>query len=125
MSQVDESVSNMSRMGGAAYPAAFGAKLDDPLIRAETEKKVKEQRGQLENEYRQSIAEIDKNFELRKKEILASNKKDIEREKAKWEAFKKAEEKRIREEAENAGDSKLQAFKEQLRVEEESQMRQI
>jgi hypothetical protein len=41
-------------------------KSEDPLIRAETEKKVKEQRVLLEQEFKQSIQEIERNFELRK-----------------------------------------------------------
>ena len=55
--------------GNAAFPTGpvFGAKSDDPLIKAETEKKVNEQKGALEVQYRQSIDEIDKHFEMRKK----------------------------------------------------------
>ena len=48
----------------------FGAKQDDPLIKAQTEKKVIEQKAPLEQQYNQSIKEIDKHFELRKKELM-------------------------------------------------------
>ena len=41
-------------------------KAEDPLIKAETEKKVREQRKILEQDYIRSLEEIDKNFELRK-----------------------------------------------------------
>jgi hypothetical protein len=41
-------------------------KSEDPLIRAETEKKVREQRALLEQEYQQSLQEIERNFELKK-----------------------------------------------------------
>ena len=37
-------------------------KSEDPLIRAETEKKVKEQKVILEQEFKQSIQEIEHNF---------------------------------------------------------------
>ena len=48
----------------------FGAKADDPLIRAATEKKVNEQKDLIEQEFKSSIEEIDKHFELRKKEMI-------------------------------------------------------
>ena len=44
----------------------FMNKSEDPLIRAETEKKVREQRTLLEQEYQQSLQEIERNFELKK-----------------------------------------------------------
>ena len=58
---------------GQGAPNIFGAKQDDPLIKAETEKKVNEQKGALEVQFRQSIEEIDKHFELRKKELMVQN----------------------------------------------------
>ena len=64
-------------------------------------------------------------FEKQKKDLLDQNKRDIEREKTKWETFKRAEEKRIREEAESAADSKLHAFKQQLKLEEDQEMARI
>ena len=43
------------------------------MIRAQTEKKVNEQKEQIELEFKASIDEIDKHFELRKKELIAQN----------------------------------------------------
>jgi hypothetical protein len=42
-SNAHDSATNMSRMAGSFAPG-FGAKMDDPLIKAETEKKFKEQK---------------------------------------------------------------------------------
>ena len=56
-------------MSGGFAPA-FGAKLDDPLIKAETEKKFKERKVQIDLEYKKSYDEIERNFELRKKELI-------------------------------------------------------
>ena len=39
----------------------------------------------LEPEFKQSIQEIDRNFELKKQEMLKTNKTEIEREQQKWE----------------------------------------
>ena len=72
---------------GSSFTAqgqVFGAKQDDPLIKAQTEKKVNEQRGALEQQYRQSIEEIDRHFELRKKELMSQNAADVEKEREKW-----------------------------------------
>jgi hypothetical protein len=44
-SNIHDSGANMSRAGIGAFAPAFGAKMDDPLIKAETEKKFKEQRA--------------------------------------------------------------------------------
>jgi hypothetical protein len=41
-------------------------KHDDPLIKAEIDKNIKEQRKLLEQDFARSIEEIDKNFELKK-----------------------------------------------------------
>ena len=76
-------------------------------------------------EYKLSLDEIDKNFELRQKELIQRNAQEIEKEKEKWEQHKKAEEKRIRSQAESAADSKLAAFKEKLKLDEEKEMRAI
>ena len=113
--------------GGASFPSGpvFGAKQDDPLIKAQTEKKVNEEKGQIEAQYRQSIEEIDKHFELRKKELMIQNQQDIEKEREKWEQVKRQEEKKIRSQAENEADSKLRAFKDRLAIEEEKEMQQI
>lgn len=53
---------------------AFLNKSEDPLIKAETEKKIKEQRVVLEQEFQQSLKDIEVNFEKRKQEILQYNK---------------------------------------------------
>lgn len=49
-------------------------KASDPLIRAETEKKVREQKAQLEKEFQQSLGDIERNFELKKQQVIQSNK---------------------------------------------------
>ena len=72
-----------------------------------------------------SIDEIEKHFELRKKDLILQNQQEIEKEKEKWENFKKTEEKKIRSQAESAADSKLAAFKEKLKLDEEKEMRAI
>jgi len=89
----------MNRMAGGFAPA-FGAKLDDPLIKAETEKKFKERKVQIDLEYKKSYDEIERNFELRKKELIQQNQREIEKEREKWETFKANEEKKIRAHAE-------------------------
>ena len=68
------------------------------------------------------IEEIDKHFELRKKELMISNQQEIERERELWEQKKRKEEKIIRSQAETEADSKLRAFKDQLRIEEEKEL---
>jgi hypothetical protein len=78
-------------------------------------------RPQLESDYHQAKDAIDKNFEQRKREMFDQNKREIEKEKQKWESFKRKEEKRIREEAESQADSKLAAFKQQLKLEEDAE----
>lgn len=84
---------------------------------------MKEQRVLLEQEFKQSLQDIERNFELRKQEILQQNKVEVEREKQKWEQKKIAEEKRLREEAEEAADKQLSQFKLKLRQEEEQEMK--
>ena len=76
-------------------------------------------------EYKMSIEEIEKHFELRKKDLLHQNQQEIEREREKWESYKKAEEKKIRAQAESAADSKLKDYKEKLKLDEEKEMRVI
>lgn len=71
------------------------------------------------------MQEIDKHFELRKQEIMIQNQNEIEKEREKWEQMKRQEEKKIRSMAETEADSKLRAFKDQLRVEEEKEMQLI
>ena len=61
-------------------------------------------------------------FEHRKKELMVQNQQEIEKEREKWEMFKKQEEKKIRSQAESEADHKLRAFKDKLRVEEEKEM---
>lgn len=54
----------------------------------------------LEQDFARSIEEIDKNFELKKQEILRQNQVEIEAEKQKWEVYRREEEKKIRAEME-------------------------
>lgn len=82
---VHDSGSNLNRMN---FAPAFGAKLDDPLIKAETEKKFKERKIKIDLEYKKSYDEIERNFELRKKELIQQNQREIEKEKEKWELYK-------------------------------------
>lgn len=53
------------------------------------------------------------------------NQQEIEREKDKWDQFKRQEEKKIRSQAETDADSKLRSFKDKLRIEEEKEMQMI
>ena len=46
---------------------------------------MNEQKGAIEAQYLLSIEEIDKHFELRKKELMISNQQEIERERELWE----------------------------------------
>lgn len=53
--------------GNAFLPGGLmGSKTQDPLIRAEAEKKLKQQRALYQQEFQQSIEDIDRNFQLRK-----------------------------------------------------------
>lgn len=56
---------------------------------------------------------------------MIQNQNEIEKEREKWEQMKRQEEKKIRSMAETEADSKLRAFKDQLRVEEEKEMQLI
>ena len=56
---------------------------------------------------------------------MDANRQELEREKEKWESFKKTEEKKIRSQAESAADSKLAAFKDKLKAEEEREVREV
>ena len=49
-------------MGGMKMANNLNNKTGDPLIRAEAEKKMREQRQLYQQEYQQSIEEIDRNF---------------------------------------------------------------
>ena len=89
------------------------------------EKKVNDQKNQIEMEFKLSIDEIEKHFELRKRELILQNQQEVEKERDKWESYKKAEEKKIRSHAESAADSKLAAFKDKLKLDEEKEMRAI
>ena len=59
----------------------MSSKTNDPLIRAEAEKKLKEHKLLYQQEFQQSIEEIDRNFQLRKDELIKQNEHEIEREK--------------------------------------------
>ena len=95
------------------------------LIQAQAGRKVEEQKSQIETEFKMSNEEIEKHFELRKKDLLHQNQLEIEREREKWEQLKKTEEKKIRAQAESAADSKLKDYKEKLKLDEEKEMRLI
>lgn len=70
------------------------------MIRAEAEKKIREQRQFYQQEFQQSIEEIDRNFLLKKDELIRQNEEEISREKQKWEKYKKDQERKIRDEIE-------------------------
>ena len=56
---------------------------------------------------------------------MISNQHEVERERELWEQKKRKEEKIIRSQAETEADSKLRAFKDQLRIEEEKELQMI
>ena len=103
----------------------MSSKTQDPLIRAEAEKKIREQRQYYQQEFQQSIEEIDRNFLLKKDELIRQNEEEISREKQKWEKYKKDQERKIRDEIEQDVDFKIQSFKDQLRKDEEREIRRI
>ena len=102
-----------------AGPNAFFAKHEDPLIKAEIDKNLKEQKKLLEQDFARSIEEIDRNFELKKQEIVKQNQLEIEQERQRWEVYKREEEKRIRQELEAEIDQQIAVYKEKLNQEEE------
>lgn len=53
---------------------------------------------------------------------MIQNQQEVEKEREKWEQFKKQEEKKIRQQAESEADSKLRNFRDKLRIEEEKEM---
>ena len=60
------------------FQPAFGDKNNDVLIQAQAGRKVEEQKSQIEAEFKMSIEEIEKHFELRKKDLLHQNQLEIE-----------------------------------------------
>jgi hypothetical protein len=82
--------------GGELPQPQFMTKHEDPLIKAEIDKNIKEQKKLLEQDYARSIEDIDRNFELKKSEILRQNAQEIELEKQKWDQYKREEERKIR-----------------------------
>lgn len=56
---------------------------------------------------------------------MNQNQQDVEKEREKWEQFKRQEEKKIRSQAETEADSKLRSFKDRLAIEEEKEQQQI
>ena len=60
------------------------------------------------------LEEIDRNFELKKYELIKQNEEEIQRERDKWDKYKKDQEKRIRDEMEEQIDIKIQGFKEDI-----------
>ena len=61
-----------------------------------------------------SLEEIDRNFELKKQEIIKQNQTEMEGEKQKWEGYKRDEEKKARNEVEQEIDRQISLFKEKL-----------
>tara|TARA_B110000285_G_C14651126_1_gene391908 strand:+ start:372 stop:560 length:189 start_codon:yes stop_codon:yes gene_type:complete len=57
--------------------------------------------------------------------LIRQNEEEIEREKVKWDKYKKEQEKKIRDEIEADVDMKIQSFKDELRMEEEREVRKI
>lgn len=112
-SQVNINNSNMLNLNNKAQ---------DPLIQAEAQKKLKEHRQFHQQEFQLNLDEIDKNFILKKQELIRQNEEEIEREKSKWDKYKKEQEKKIREEIESDIDGKIQHFKDDLRKEEDREM---
>ena len=72
-----------------------------------------------------SIEEIDHNCELKKQEILKHHQLELDQEKQRWEAYKREEEKRIRQELEQEIDQQIAVYKEKLTQEEEREKLQI
>ena len=56
---------------------------------------------------------------------MIQNQQDIEKEREKWEQFKRQEEKKIRSQAESEADGKLRSFKDKLAIEEEKEQQYI
>lgn len=67
----------------------LGSKTQDPLIRAEAEKKLREQRAYYQQEFQQSIEDMEKQFQLHKSELMLQNEREIEAEREKWERYKR------------------------------------
>lgn len=72
-----------------------------------------------------NIEDINKNFDLKKQELIQQNEEEIEREKQKWEKYKREQEKKIREEIEADVDNKIRDYKEDLKKEEEREISRI
>ena len=52
--------------GLKSMPSSFEGKINDPLIRAETERKIGQQRQQLQQEYQKEKELLDQEFERQK-----------------------------------------------------------
>ncbi|CDW77582.1 ww domain containing protein [Stylonychia lemnae] len=92
---------------------------------AQVQRILQEQIKILDQDYKESIEHIDKNFELKKQEILKQNEKEIEAEKQKWDLYKKEEERKIKLEQDMHIDAQITLFKEKLHQEEERERLQI
>ena len=55
----------------------IGNKTNDPIIRAEAEKKLGLRRQEYQKNFQRSLEEIDKNFQLRKQELIKQNEDEI------------------------------------------------
>ena len=71
------------------------------------------------------IEAIDRNFELKKQELIRQNEQDIQLEKQKWEKYKQEQEKKIRDEIEHDIDLKIAQYIDQLKRDEDREIRRI
>ena len=71
------------------------------------------------------IEQIDRNFELKKQELIRQNEQDIQLEEQKWQKYKQEQEKKIRDEIEHDIDLKIAQFKDQLKRDEDREIRRI
>jgi hypothetical protein len=111
------------QLGGSFKQPAFMDKSKDPLIMAETNKKVEEQRQLIEADFKNQMEDMQRKFELKKQEILQQNKEECKKVAKMWETKKAKEENRIREQAEEQADQSLQEYKVQLKKEEDAEMK--
>lgn len=59
---------------------------------SEVQRVIDEQKRLLERELKESLEQVDKNFELKKKEILLAHEKELQIELQKWDLYYKEEE---------------------------------
>ena len=103
----------------------LNSKINDPLIKAEADKRIREHRAMYQQEFQKSIEDIDQKFLLKKKELVKQNEEEIERERLKWDKYKKDQEKKIKDEIEADVDAKISNFKDDLKKEEDREIKKI